>query len=336
MQIVSDSGLQVSPASGSLVDDQLEEESAMTEVVVQKSDQSKLKILLHGPTLRDPSAGVIQLRNQYKGKPARKASDRHPDQPCTGTYLDQYWIGKRVNQEQLVSTLSNCVWVVPGTDLSCLKGDLWVTDEVINGFLCILSNEHSEHGYFSTFFYTVLHIALQLSNEAERHSELTRLCRWPGMSPKKGKPKLKREYYVPINIDNYHYAFVHADLQSEIVPGIRDGGKATHRKAAVPTLTYYDSFSGNFQACLDDLEVFFRFMAGHNDGSYPELQCAWLKKNGKSPIQHDSWNCGLFVCAGIDCLSSGRHPQGYGSANMSAFRVEVHKLFTAAGVGIQS
>lgn len=336
------SGLEVSHASGSLVDDQLQEVSAITDVdMSQKSGfscQSKLKILLYGPTSIDPSAGGSQLRTLYKGKPASIPCTRQADhQPCTGSYLDSIWIGKRVNRETLVSTLSNCVWVTPDTKLSCLKNSepslsLWLTDEVVNGFLCVVSDQHPELGYFSTFFYTRLQSALQISSEVERHTELTRLCRW--MHPNKGKRNLKGEYFVPINIDNYHYTFVHADLGPSIVSVSRVDSKASKRTAAAPTLTYYDSFCGKFQACLDDLEMFFQFMAG-KDG-YTQLQCCWQKKYGKSPVQHDTVNCGLFVCAGIDCLSSGRCPQGYGSANMSAFRDELWKLFTEAGIGIQS
>ena len=291
-------------------------------------DQPRLKLLLQGPT-----SSSIQLKTQYEGKPSSSCETRAQN---INTYLEQLWIGKNCDRRSLVSTLSSCVFVNASSDLSCLKtaggADSWVTDEVINGFMCLLSANRPNSGFCSSFLYPRIVQALQMPSEAERQSELSRLCRW--MHPKGGKRNLKGEYFVPINISRTHYVFVHVDIKiSSFSEETLHGGPSKKGHRTVPTLTYYDSYHGKFPSCLDNLEVFFKHLAAQK--GYPELNCRWKRETGKGPSQHDCFNCGLFVCAGIDCLSSGIIPTGYASSTMPAFRSELLQLFNEAGFGTE-
>jgi hypothetical protein len=370
------SSLAVSPISGPLVSRVQDGSASVTEdVYLQQFDlhgKPQFKLLLHGPTLRDGIAARIQLEAQYEPSSAPQSRTQ-----CTSTYLDQLWIGKKFDRDSLVSTLSSCGWACTDSDLSCLRDkDACLTEEVLNSFLCIVSAHRPECGCFSTFFYEKLHGILHLPDEADRQSELDRLCRW--MRPEGGTRNLKKEYFVPIYIapadaaarstskpdpdclagqqtgdcqagqqtswptdelasrEAGHFTFVHVDLKISSNPEKLLQGKTPKRQAIIPTLTYYDSFHGNLQSCLDNLEVFFKHLAVLKD--YPELQleCSWEKNRGEGPTQYDDFNCALFVCAGIDCLSSGISPMGYATSTMSAFKYELLQLFTEAGLGIQS
>lgn len=286
---------------------------------------------LLGPRYIDLTAEDRQLHIEYQGE-AKSSSG-----PCTrqqaSIYLEQLWIGKKYGREDLIGHLSNSIWARPDSDLSCLRHNTeWLSDEVINGFLGIICEKKPDIGCMSTFFYNRLRSCLQLSSEDARDSEMTNLCRW--FLPKEGTRNLKREYFVPININRIHYVFVHANLNLDTSISQIEKPSKRRKKAAVPTLTLYDSYHVKLQSCLDDLELFFQHLACQRD--YPELQCGWGKKYGRGPTQYDGYNCGLFVCAGIDCLSNGMIPTGYTSSTMPAFRGELQKLFTDAGLGLQS
>ena len=329
------SRLILSPVSGSFMG--LLQNEIAGDIDVQEYDihcQTKRNLFLQGPTSDDGIAATILLQSQYE----RNADElkHYESRSQTGNkYLDQLWIGKKLDRNSLVSVLSTSPWANAGSDFSCLRNETqFLTDEVINTFLSAVCALRPNIGCFSTFFYTKLCQALQLPGEATRQSELTQLCRW--VHPK-GTRNLKREYSVPICIGREHYIFVHVDLKInstddlDMVLDIKStNGK---RKSDLPELTYYDPLRGELKSCFENLEVFFKHLAVERN--YPELQCSWKKKNGGGPTQHDGWNCGLFVCAGIDCLSSGISPTGYGSqSSMAAFRSELQHLFTEAGLGI--
>jgi hypothetical protein len=340
LQIVLKSSLSVSPSSGSLGVGQLGTQDMPASVEIAededvqeygKDGQPPLKLLLQGPSSSDSIASGIQLKTQYEGNPVNGCETRAQSM---NTYLEQLWIGKKCDRRSLVSTLSSCGFVVASSDLTCLKTavgvEAWLTDEVMNSFMCLLSENRLHIGFCSSYLYPKLVEALQTPSEAEKLSELTRLCSW--MRPKGGKRNLKGEYFVPINISRTHYTFVHVDLKiSRSSDEMLHRGPFQKRHKAVPTLTYYDSYHGNFPSCLDNLEVFFKHLAAQK--GYPELNCRWERIKGKGPSQHDGFNCGLFVCAGIDCLSSGIIPTGYATSTMPAFRSELLRLFMEAGFG---
>lgn len=329
LQIVLKSSLKVSATSSGSLMGQLQKQSICNKES-HDCDLPVLKLFLQGPSSIDHlEVGSSLPDYKYQGKPSHGLLTRsHVLSTC---YLD-HWIGVKFKREELLHTLSTCNWACPDSDLSCLrKEDKWLTEEVLNCFMCLVSANRPDVGCFSTFFYVKLHNVLQ-SKDADLQSGLTGLCRW--VLPKEGTRNLKSQYFVPINIENQHYTFVHADLRPIISPEPIVNLKSKAKQKARPVLTYYDSYHGKLPFCLENLELFFQRLAEVKD--YPELQGIWEKKIGKGPTQTDGCNCGLFVCAGIDCLSSGISPAGYGTSTMPAFRAEVCTLFADAGLGRQS
>jgi hypothetical protein len=264
-------------------------------------------------------AAGSQVHNKYEGHAPRYSSRAH-HMAEESDYLRHFWIGKKFRREMLILTLSRSPSKCSDSDLSSLSDpERCLTDNPINSFLGLVSAHRQDSECLSTFFYTKLSLILRESlSEAEREAELDYLCRWIP------RGDLKKNYFAPINIKNYHWTFVHADLECS-------KGKKNQGRKASPALIYYDSYRGNLEGCLDDFEVFFHHLARKRNR--PDLGVAWEKKNGKAPIQHDVTHCGLFVCAGIDCISSGISPAGYGTSTMPAFRADMHSILKEAGHG---
>lgn len=295
--------------------------------VLEKDKNGKpiLKVFLPGSTSEYFIVEGSQVNIAYEGQ-APRHSKRATKSSESSDYLNKFWIGKTVRREQLIQTLSTTTWWCSDKDLAVLsRENEWVGDNPINCFLHLVTEQRPDSGFLSTFFYAKLSNALQNSkSEAELEAELNLLCRWIMKTGVR-----KKQYFFPININDDHWVFVRAEPTGS--PESIQSKRKPKKKATRPQLIYHDSYGGHLQCCLDDLEIFFQHLGGKI--GCPELMVSWEKKSEKVPFQHDGWNCGLFVCAAVDCMSSGICPAGYETSTMTAFRAELVALLKEAGHG---
>jgi Ulp1 family protease len=296
--------------------------------IVFISETRKPISILYGP--RSTSELDLIRRcctDKYKGKPVQQRSTRSSTKFNDTDYLGKAWFGKTADRAEIVETLSNCGWAGADSDLSCLLSDTaWLNDEVMNSIMCVVAKHSSTKiGVFSSFFYTKLSNIFEESGDKSPglKSGLDLMCRW--VHPKKSK--LQGSSVVLINHHMCHWSFVHVETKPVDESGV-------WRTGTRPRLSYYDSYKGRNNICLDRLEKFFQHF-GEIRGC-PELTGSWHKRHvnpPQVPAQTDSWNCGLFVLAAVDCLAANSIPNGYGSSSMPAFRKELAMLFSEAGLG---
>ena len=188
--------------------------------------------------------------------------------------------------------------------LKTLDNGMWLNDEIINYFFCLM-NEHSvgvnnKCHFVSTSFYT----KLMEGNTYNYNNIKSWVRRWTA-----GSIFSQHHIYIPVNINNQHWVLVVINFQ--------------HKK-----IQYYDSSSYPGQTYANNI---LRFVLDEATNE-PNRVTRNIQMSGWTidintdvlPKQHNNYDCGIYIC-----MYSYFHyfdlPMTFGASNATEFRLQMKR-----------
>ena len=175
-----------------------------------------------------------------------------------------------------------------------LSGPCWLTDEIINAYGVLLSKEHSQNYYFSSFFYE----RLSFGNPAETCFAS------------------RKRIFFPINLHQAHWALAVLDvpqrrlLYYDSMMNRRTGMRVLetiHGKFLIPAFPSYavpsEKNKSKKKEGSNSVGLLAYLMTKMQMDSRPTDEIKLLIPPGQ-PQQQDGYSCGSFVCKWMQVLSS--------------------------------
>ena len=193
-----------------------------------------------------------------------------------------------------------------GQDFQRLKAGAWLNDEIINAFIG-LNVQHVKQVFghkrkaipvtemFLSNFYTNLEVGSSTGDGA-----YSKVKRWASRKFVGGQDFLKCNLVItPVNLGNAHWTLLAFWPKHRVVE-------------------FYDSFQD--PACSRKvLSLAKEYVEGELASLY--IDSEWSFRAGKSPEQHNGYDCGVFVCTTAKMLLLGYEPAiSYTGANMAGQR----------------
>eukprot|EP01060_Flectonema_neradi_P036578 TRINITY_DN7076_c1_g1_i2.p1 TRINITY_DN7076_c1_g1~~TRINITY_DN7076_c1_g1_i2.p1 ORF type:complete len:362 (+),score=32.51 TRINITY_DN7076_c1_g1_i2:86-1087(+) len=164
-------------------------------------------------------------------------------------------------------------------DLCTLSKKNWLNDEIINGYMSILSErseslpEYPSTHAMSTHWYT------KLTSRGFNYAAVKRWTRKVDVFSKAG-------ILIPINVSNSHWTLCHVDLEQ-------------------CRISYHDSLGGCGNSVLQNVHRW--LTEEHQTRHSTPLPLAFSLINfAPTPRQENAYDCGVFTCCAANCLSARR------------------------------
>lgn len=203
-------------------------------------------------------------------------------QPLTQDQLFQVELAWKRHLGTVISAYSIDVTV---NDLKTLCDGRWLNDNVIDFYLCLVTEKNPQVYCWTTHFYTTL-----------KDKGYQGVARWA----KRRKINVfeRRTVVVPINIMSTHWAV-----------GVVDNEKRS--------IAYYDSLNsgGNLRA-VETIEMYLQNEAKRLGVAVEPYE---LEPNKQTPQQQNGYDCGVFTCTVARSVCSGL-PLQFGQGDMPVIR----------------
>jgi sentrin-specific protease 1 len=182
--------------------------------------------------------------------------------------------------------------LIQPVDIKSLEPRTWLTDNIINSVLYLITSDSPPSFAFSTHFIE--------SFRLQGYSDVIKTQTKPIDREGKGELFSQKWVFIPINPGQNHWTLVAINMEEK-------------------TIVYYDSMGDRDQALLHTVLDYLK--QEHRDKKKCELDSdRWTLSHADNiPKQENGYDCGLFLLKYAQCLARGQ-PLDFSQDNMDFFR----------------